>query len=118
LSAGFTAVGENYYSQMERKSNEERIRLYLGNNVYDPDCNLFCGSDSKRVIMKKPYDYKQKSPMDKCIVCGEPLKMNLIAKKGTGIPCYKCERKIKDRNPRARKDNKLHGTRRIDKIDI
>ena len=64
--------------------------------------------------MKKLYHFAVVNKFQKCIVCGKPLKMNLIARKGADTTCYKCWCKIKDRNPRARKDNKANLKRRID----
>ena len=44
------------------------------------------------------------------------LKQNLVDRHpGSGTICYKCQCKADKKNPRARKENRLSGTRRIDK---
>jgi len=75
--------------------------------------------------MKKPYNYKKLSEKVVCAKCRKPMKMNLITRNDLADLCYKCWCKSdvnlnrpNGRNPRARKENKLTGKRRTDKIDM
>ena len=57
--------------------------------------------------MKRNYDCKIKHPSKKCSVCKKPLKMNLVERKEDAELCYKCWCKENNRNPRARKENRM-----------
>ncbi len=67
--------------------------------------------------MKKLFDYRVKNFIAECIVCLALLKMNLTIKKGPKALCYKCWCEANNKNPRARKENKLNGKRRMDKAN-